>query len=99
MVYFAALELQRPLPSRHDLRQIHFQDLLERVERVDELPLLDDQAVTHLEEAGILNLDDAAVGLLHVQAQDDGDVVTLRYTAPSPRGHLTLGEVTGRIVG
>ena len=30
---------------------------------------------------------------------EDGDVVTLRYTAPSPRGHLTLGEVTGRIVG
>ena len=30
---------------------------------------------------------------------EDGDQVTLRYTAPSPRGHLTLGEVTGRIVG
>jgi len=29
---------------------------------------------------------------------EDGDEVTLRYTAPSPRGHLTLGEVTGRIV-
>jgi len=30
---------------------------------------------------------------------EDGDEVTLRYTAPSPRGHLTLGEVTGRVVG
>ena len=26
-----------------------------------------------------------------------GESATLRYTAPSPRGHLTLGEVTGRI--
>ena len=30
---------------------------------------------------------------------EDGDEVTLRYTAPSPRGHLTLGEVSGRILG
>ena len=30
---------------------------------------------------------------------EDGDEVTLRYSAPSPRGRLTLGEVTGRIVG
>jgi fumarylacetoacetase len=29
---------------------------------------------------------------------EDGDEVTLRYTAPSPRGHLTLADVSGRIV-
>ena len=30
---------------------------------------------------------------------EDGDEVVLRYSAPSPRGRVTLGEVRGRVVG